>query len=129
MPPNSLTGYAPELNPEIKKGRRLVLWFAVNDDRSCSHSQASGPRKHDPRYEIEAYPRPARPLWLPDHLADRGRRADPSKAAGDLDHRGGVQRLDARALGRGEGVAAATPNDAIRIVLRGADKEETAAAA
>lgn len=49
--------------------------------------------------------------------------------ASDFDRRGGVRRLDARTLGRGDGAAAAIPDDAIRIVLRGADKEETAAAA
>ena len=45
--------------------------------------------------------------WLPDDRAERGGRADPREGdAGHPDDRRGARRVDARAVGRGEGVTA-----------------------
>ncbi len=41
VPANSFAEYAPQPNPETKK--KDVVWFALNDDRPCSPSPASGP--------------------------------------------------------------------------------------
>jgi hypothetical protein len=52
------------------------------------------------RYQIEADPRPASGLRLPDDGAECGRRTDPPESdAGDPDNAGGIRRLDARAVG------------------------------
>ena len=54
------------------------------------------------------HPPSPRLLRLPDDLAERDRRADPSEGdAGDPDDRRGARRLDMRVLGRGEAAAAA----------------------
>jgi hypothetical protein len=60
-----------------------------------------------PGHQIQADTRTASGLRLPDHFAERRRRADPSKGdAGHFDQRRRMGRLDARALRRSEGAAA-----------------------
>jgi putative SOS response-associated peptidase YedK len=40
VPANSFAEYAPETNPAT--GKKDVVWFALNEDRRCLRSQASG---------------------------------------------------------------------------------------
>jgi hypothetical protein len=59
-------------------------------------------------HEVEADRPPAQRLRLSHDVAERYRRAGPSPGhAGDPDDPGGVRRLDARAMGRSQGAAAA----------------------
>lgn len=65
----------------------------------------------------------------PDHVAERDCRADtPESHAGNPDYRRRARRLDACALGRSQGDAAAVANDALMIVARGEANEDPAAA-
>jgi hypothetical protein len=105
VPVNSFAEYAPEPNPETKKD---VVWFALNDDRPLfAFAGIWTEFKGDRGTKSTPVPGP--------HLvygflttAERCRGTDPSESdAGHLDDRRGARRLDARALGRGEGAAAA----------------------
>jgi putative SOS response-associated peptidase YedK len=126
VPANSFSEYAPVPNPETKK--KDVVWFALNDDR--------------PLFAFAG-------IWI-EFRGDRGTKSKPIPGphlvygflttepnavvepihpkASDLDHGRGARRLDARAMARGDGVAAATAGDARKIVMRGADKEDRSAA-
>ena len=99
MPANSFAEYAPEPNPETKK--KDVVWFALDDDRPLFAFGGHLDRvQRRARHKVEAHPRPAPGLRLPDDGAERRRRADPSQGyAGDPDDRRGTRRLDASALG------------------------------
>src|ERR1700738_470796 len=60
------------------------------------------------RHQIQAGPRPSPGLWLPDDVTECHRRAYPSEGyAGDPDDRRRARRVDARAVGRSQGLAAA----------------------
>jgi len=87
VPVNSFAEYAPEPNPETKK--KDVVWFALSEDRPLFAfagiwTTFNGDRWH----EVEAGAGAASSLRLPDDIAERGGRADPSEGdAGDLDDR------------------------------------------
>jgi hypothetical protein len=88
-----------------KEGRRLVRAelrpTAVCLRRDLDRIQGR------PRHQVKADSRPSPGLRLPDDGTERDRRADPSQGhAGDSDNARGMRRLDARAVGRGEIVAA-----------------------
>jgi hypothetical protein len=104
VPFNSFAEYAPEPNPETKK--KDVVWFALNDDRPLIAfagiwTEFKGDRGTK-----------SKPISGP-HLvygfdrAERDSRTNPSQGhACDPDNARGMRRLDARAVGRGQGIAA-----------------------
>jgi hypothetical protein len=62
--------------------------------------------------------------------AERSGHSHPSEGhAGDPDNARGMRRLDARAMGRSEGVAATVPDEAMKVVARGTEKEDVASPA
>jgi putative SOS response-associated peptidase YedK len=84
VPANSFAEYAPEPNPETKK--KDVVWFALNDDRPLFAFAGIWTEFKGDRHQVEANPRSAFGLWLPDHGPERGGRDDPPKGdAGDPD--------------------------------------------
>jgi putative SOS response-associated peptidase YedK len=106
VPFNSFSEYAPEPNPETKK--KDVVWFALNDDRPLTAFAG---------------------IWT-EYRGDRGTKSKPvpgphnvygflttapnvvvepihQKAAGDPDLRRRARRVDASAVGRSQGLAAA----------------------
>jgi hypothetical protein len=106
VPANSFAEYAPEPNPETKK--KDVVWFALNDDRPLfAFGGIWTEFKGDRGTKSKADPRASPGLRLPDDHAERDNRADLSQShAGDPDNARGMRRLDARAVGRSEIVAA-----------------------
>jgi putative SOS response-associated peptidase YedK len=99
VPFNSFAEYAPEPNPETKK--KDVVWFALNDDRSLTAFAwyLDGIQRR-PRHQVQTDPRSTPRQRLPDDLAERHRRADPSQGdAGDPHDGRGARSLDARTLG------------------------------
>src|SRR5262245_48425856 len=78
VPFNSFAEYAPQPNPETKK--KDVVWFALADDRAsgCLRGHLDYVQGRS-RHQVEADPRPTSGLRLPDDVAERGRRADPSE--------------------------------------------------
>jgi putative SOS response-associated peptidase YedK len=108
VPANSFAEYAPEPNPETKK--KDVVWFALSDDRplfAFGGIWAEFKGERGAWHQVEANPWPASRLWLAHNSTERGGRADPSEGhAGDPDDAGGIRRVDARAMGRGQGIAA-----------------------
>jgi putative SOS response-associated peptidase YedK len=107
VPANSFAEYAPEPNPETKK--KDVVWFALNDDRPLfAFGGIWTEFRGDRGTKSKPIPRPSPGLRLPDDHAERDSRADPSQSyAGDPDDRRRTGCLDARAMGRGESIAAA----------------------
>src|SRR5207253_2555678 len=107
IPANSFAEYAPAPNPETKK--KDVVWFALDDDRPLAALRRYLDRiSRRQRHQIQTDSRPSPRLRVPDDVAECRGRTDPSQShAGDPDHGRGTRRLDARTLGRGEGVATA----------------------
>jgi integrase len=108
-------------------GRRLVrVERGPAAVRVCRHLDDLQWR---PRHQVQADPRPASGLRLPDDCGQRGGRANSFEGdAGDPDDRRGARHLDARALGRGESLQRPLPDDKLSIVMRGAEKEDKTAA-
>ena len=86
VPANSFAEYAPETNPVTKK--KDVVWFALNEDRPLfTFRRHLDDVQRRSRHKVEADPRAASGLRLPDHGAQCSRKADPSQGdAGDPDH-------------------------------------------
>jgi putative SOS response-associated peptidase YedK len=105
VPFNSFAEYAPEPNPETKK--KDVVWFALNDDRPLvAFAGIWTVYRGDRGTKSKPIPGPHDVYSFlttsPNAVGANSSEGD----AGDPDHRRGARRLDARALGRGEGAAA-----------------------
>lgn len=77
VPANSFAEYDPEPNPETKK--KDVVWFALNEDQPVFAFRPQAAFDLDRGNEIEASSRTASSVWLSDHRAERGGRADASQ--------------------------------------------------
>jgi hypothetical protein len=106
VPANSFAEHAPEPNPETKK--KDVVWIALNDDRPLfAFGGIWTEFKGDRGTKSKPIPGPHLVYGFPEDHAERDNRADPSQShAGDPDNARGMRRLDARAVGRSEIVAA-----------------------
>jgi hypothetical protein len=111
IPPPPRNGGPPVTNirntaSETKK--KDVVWFALNDDRPLfAFGGIWIEFKGDGGTKSKPIPGPHLVYDFPDDHAERDNRADPSQShAGDPDNARGMRRLDARAVGRSEIVAA-----------------------
>jgi putative SOS response-associated peptidase YedK len=99
VPANSFAEYAPEPNPETKK--KDVVWFALDDNRPLFAfggiwTTFNGGRGAKSKPDSGA----ASGLRIPNHLAERGGRTNPSQGdAGDPDHRRRARCMDASTVG------------------------------
>jgi putative SOS response-associated peptidase YedK len=107
VPANSFAEYAPEPNPETKK--KDVVWFALNEDRPLfAFAGIWTTFNGDRGTKSKPVPGPHQVYGVSHDIAERSGRADPSEGhAGNPDHRRGERCVDARAVGRSQGVATA----------------------
>jgi putative SOS response-associated peptidase YedK len=107
VPFNSFAEYAPEPNPETKK--KDVVWFAQNEDRPLfAFAGIWTEFRGDRGTKSKPIPGPHLVYGFLTTSPNAIRRADSSKGdAGDPHDGRRIRRLDARAMGRGEGAAAA----------------------
>ncbi len=82
VPANSFSEYAPEPNPAT--GKKDVVWFALPMSGPVCLRGHLDDLQRRPRHEVEADPRAASGLRLPDDGTERSGGADPPKGhAGD----------------------------------------------
>jgi hypothetical protein len=103
VPANSFSEYAPEPNPLTKK--KDVVWFALNEDRPLfAFAGIWTEFKGDRGTKSKPIPGPHNVYGFlttsPNSIVEPIHPKDP-------DHGRGARRLDARAMGRGKGIAAA----------------------
>ena len=82
--------------------RRKRTWSGSHSTMTvrCSRSAALDRIQGRARHQVKADPGTTSRLWLPDHRAERGGRADPFEGhAADPNHRRGAGRVDACAVG------------------------------
>ena len=97
-PGEQLRRVRAEPNPETKK--KDVVWFALDEDRPLFAFAGMWMTFNGDRDQVEAGAGAASGLRLPDDIAERGGRADPSEGnAGDPDDRREARRVDTRIVG------------------------------
>ena len=106
VPFNSFAEYAPEPNPETKK--KDVVWFARDETAAGCLRRHLDRIQRRPRHQVKTDPRTA-PVYgflttAPNAIVEP---IHPKAMPVILTTRRRARRLDARAVGRGEGAAAA----------------------
>ena len=105
IPANSFAEYAPEPNPQTKK--RDVVWFTLNEDRLLfAFAGIWTTFNGDRGTKSKPIPGPHQVYGFLTTEANAVVKPNPLQGhAGDLDDGRGAGRMDARAMGRGKGVA------------------------
>lgn len=89
-------------------GKKVPVWFALDDNRPLAAFSGIWTNWTSVRKTKEGEVTADRPIRVPDHGAERGRRSRPPEGnAGDLDDGGQVRHLAAGAGGRGHGASEA----------------------